>query len=120
MLQLNRPNSGDTKDYAERLVVTAIKQRNVFQLEVLNLLLREKKENTELTALALRAADALVRIDGGKDAYSLLRLADTYRISGDTAKAKEYARKAVDASAGESLADRQEIEKEASKLATEK
>jgi thiol-disulfide isomerase/thioredoxin len=116
MLLLRQANLDAAKDYAETLLAKSIQKRNAFLLEFLNVLLRERKENKELTALAVRAADALVRIDGGKDAYSLLRLANTYRLSGDSAKAKEYARKAVDASAGESLADRQEIEKEANRL----
>jgi hypothetical protein len=120
MLLLKQTNPGDAKDYADKLLVKAIKQRDVFRLEMLNVLLRQKKENKALVALAVRAADALVRIDGGKDAYSLLRLADAYFVSGDSAKAKEYARKAIEASAGDSSADQQEIEKEARRLGTEK
>jgi thiol-disulfide isomerase/thioredoxin len=119
-LLLKQTNPGDAKDYAERLVEKAIKQRNVFQLQVLNGILREKKENKELLALAVRAADALVRFDDGKYPYSLLCLAETYLASGDGAKAREYARKAIDASAGESSHDQHEIEKEAHRLGSEK
>lgn len=68
----------------------------------------------------MRAAEALVRIDGGKDADSLIRLADAYLVSGDNVKAKEYARKAIAAAAGGSSADQQEIEKEARRLGAEK
>jgi thiol-disulfide isomerase/thioredoxin len=120
MLLLKQANPDDAKHYADKLLTKAIKQRNIFQLEVLNVLLRGRQENKDLVALAVRAADAIVRIDGGKDAYNLLRLADAYLVAGDSAKAKEYARKAVYASAGESSADQREIEKEARRLGTEK
>jgi hypothetical protein len=72
----------------------------VVVLELAYLQLRDKKESKELVALAVRAAEALVRIDGGKDAQSLLRLADAYLVSGDKVKAKEYARRAIEAAAG--------------------
>jgi thiol-disulfide isomerase/thioredoxin len=120
LLLLKQANPGNAKDYADQLLAKAIQQRNLFLLEALTEVLLEKKENKDLVALAVRAADARVRIDGGKNAYTLLRLADAYLVSGDSAKAKEYARKAIDVSAGESSADQREIEKEARRLGTEK
>src|SRR5258707_7978073 len=86
---LKQGNAGEGKEYAEALVAKAIKQKNAVVLEMAYLQLSDKKENKELVALAVRAAEALVRIDDGKDAQSLLRLADAYDISGDQAKAKE-------------------------------
>jgi thiol-disulfide isomerase/thioredoxin len=117
---LKHGDPGQAKEYAEALVSKAIKNNNVPVLQLAYLQLCEKKESKELVALAVRAAEALVRIDGGKDAYSLICLADAYLISGDNVKAKEYARKAIAAAAGESSADRQEIEKEARRLGAEK
>src|SRR5206468_2985663 len=113
-------NPGEGKEYAERLVAKAIKQNNLVVLELAYMQLCDKKESKELMALAVRAAEALVRIDGGKDAQTLLRLADAYFASGDKAKAKQYARKAMDAAAGESSTFQQEIEKEARRLGAEK
>jgi thiol-disulfide isomerase/thioredoxin len=75
--------------------------------------------NKKSLALAVKAAEAIVRIDGGKDAQSLLNLADAYRVNGDKGRAKEYARRAIEAAAGEPLAFRQDIEKEATRLGTE-
>jgi hypothetical protein len=46
----------------------------------------------------------------------LLNLADAYFVSGDKARAKEYARRAIDAAAGDSSAFQQQIEKEARRL----
>ena len=61
-----------------------------------------------------------MRIDGGRGAQSLLNLADAYLVSGEKAKAKEYARKAMAAAAGEPSTFQQYIEKEARKLGAEK
>jgi hypothetical protein len=68
----------------------------------------------------VKAAEAEVGIDGGKDPRILLNLADAYFVSGDNTKAKEYARKAVDAAEGEPAAFRQYAEKEARRLGAEK
>jgi thiol-disulfide isomerase/thioredoxin len=118
-LLLKHGNPGAGKEYAEALVPKAIKQKNVFVLELAYWTLRDQKESKELLALAVRAAEAQVLIDGGKEAPSLLRLADAYLVSGDKAKAKEYARRAIDAAAGESATFQQEIEKEAQRLGAE-
>jgi thiol-disulfide isomerase/thioredoxin len=112
-------NPGEGKAYAEALVAKAIKQKDVRVLGQASSILRDQKGSKELVALAVRAAEALVRIDGGKDAQSLLRLADAYLVSGDKAKAKEYARRAIDAAAGESSTSRQDIGKEARRLGAE-
>jgi len=117
---LKRRNAGEGKEYAEALVAKPIKQNNVVVLQMVYFKLLDKKESKELVALAVRAAEALVRIDGGMDAQSLLGLADAYLVSGDKAKAKEYARRAIDAAAGESSTFQQEIEKEARRLEAEK
>ena len=119
-LLLKRGNSGEGKEYSKMLVAKAIEQNNVFVLEAAYARLREEKESKELLPLAVRAAEALVRIDGGTDAQNLLNLADAYSVSGDAAKAKEYAQKAIDAAAEEPATERQEIEKEARKLGAEK
>jgi hypothetical protein len=89
-------------------------------LEMACLQLRDRKESKELLALSVRAAEALVRIDGGKDAQSLLRLADAYDVSGDKAKAKEYAGKALEAADKDPSASKEDIEKEARRLGTER
>lgn len=56
------------------------------------------KVHRELLAVVVRAAEAEVLIDGGNDALSLIELADAYFIGGDKAKAREYARKAMEPS----------------------
>jgi thiol-disulfide isomerase/thioredoxin len=119
-LLLKQGNAGDGKEYADGLVAKAIKQKNAVVLEMAYLQLCDKKESKELLALAVRAAEALVRIDGGKDAQSLLRLADAYDVSGDKAKAKEYAGKALEAAGKDPSASKEDIEKEARRLGAER
>src|SRR5205085_2072829 len=111
---------GEGKEYAEAVVAKAVKQNDRVVLELAYSILRNEKENKDLLALAVRAAEVRVRIDGGRDARSLLNLSDAYLVSGDKAKAKEHARKAIDAAAGESSTFQQDIEKEARKLGAEK
>jgi thiol-disulfide isomerase/thioredoxin len=117
---LKNGKAGEAKGYAKTLVAKASEQKNMFLLEYAYAQLHDQTESKDLLALAVRAAEALVRIDGGTNAWSLLRLADAHHVSGDKGKAKEYAQKAVDAAAGESATVRQEIEEEARKLGVEK
>ena len=113
-------NPGEAMEYAEAIVTKGIKREDVRLLGLAYSILRNEKESKESLALAVRAAEACVRIDGGKDAQSLLNLADAYFVSGDKARAKEYARRAIDAASGDSSASQQQIEKEARKLGAEK
>jgi thiol-disulfide isomerase/thioredoxin len=113
-------NPGEAKAYAEALVAKATKKSDVRMLRQASLILRvEGKESKELLALAVAAAKEVVRIEGGADAQSLIDLADAYFASGDKAKAKEWAGKAVEAARGESPTVRESIAKEARRLGTE-
>jgi tetratricopeptide (TPR) repeat protein len=108
----------ESKKVAETVVAKAIKHENSSALLQVAALLRNGpgKESKELLAMAVKAAEAAVRSAGDNDAGALLDLADTYFQVGDRAKAREYARKAVKASAGEPLARKKAIEEEARKL----
>jgi thiol-disulfide isomerase/thioredoxin len=112
-------NPGEAKKCAKAIVAKGIEREDVQLLGLAYSILRNEKESKESLALAVKAAEAVVRIDGGKDARSLLNLADAHLVSGDTAKAKEYARKAIEAAAGEPPTVREEIEKAARRLGTE-
>jgi hypothetical protein len=54
------------------------------------------------------------------NAQALINLASTYAAAGDVSKAKEYARKAVEAAAGEPAALKEFIEREARQLSDAK
>jgi thiol-disulfide isomerase/thioredoxin len=112
---------GEAKAYAEALVAKAVKKDDVRMLRQASATLRvEGKESKELLALAVTAAKEVVRIEGGTDAQSLIDLADAYFASGDKAKAKECAGKAMEAARGESSPFKESIEKEARRLGAER
>jgi thiol-disulfide isomerase/thioredoxin len=107
---------GEARAYAEAIANKGIRREGVRLLGLAYSILRNEKGSKESLALAVRAAEACVRIGGGKDARSLLDLADAYAVSGDKARAKEYAGRAIEAAAGEPAAFRQDVEKGARRL----
>jgi thiol-disulfide isomerase/thioredoxin len=112
----------EAKEFAEAVVAKAIAHDDPAALGMVSSILRlgDGKESKELMAVAVKAAEARVRMEGDKDAGGLINLASTYFVAGDKLKAKEHAQKAVEAAAGESAARRQYIEQEARKLGDEK
>jgi thiol-disulfide isomerase/thioredoxin len=111
-------DAGEAKEYAEGLVARAVKRGDRLNLSLAASILRlgDGKVDKELLAVAVRAAEAEVRLTGGTDAQALINLAGTYSVAGDAAKAKEYARKAVAAAAAEPAALKEYIEREARRL----
>jgi thiol-disulfide isomerase/thioredoxin len=107
---------GEGNKYALAVVSKAIERKDVVLLGMAYSILRNEKENKDLLALALTAARARVDIDGGTNARSLLDLAEASLVCGDKARAKECARQAVEAAAGEASGERREIENEARRL----
>jgi thiol-disulfide isomerase/thioredoxin len=112
----------EVKKFAEAVVARAIKQEDPMAPWMVSMFLSadEGKGSKELMALAVKAAKAMVEVEGDKDAMALMNLANTNFAAGEKAKAKEYARKAVEAAGGEPAALRQNIEKQARKLEDEK
>ncbi len=112
---------GEAKGYTEELVAKAAKKKDLQTLGMVSSLLRrgDGKESKELLAIAVTAAETVVLIDGGKDAGSLIDLADAHFVSGDKAKAIEFARKAKKAASEDSASFRKYIGKEAGRLGAE-
>jgi hypothetical protein len=110
--------AGEAKEYAEGLVAQAVKRGDRLTLVLVASILRlgDGKEDKELLTVAVKAAEAEVRLTGGTDAQTLINLASTYSAAGDAARAKEYARKAVEAATGEPAALKESIEREARRL----
>jgi thiol-disulfide isomerase/thioredoxin len=108
----------EAKELAEAVMARAITQDNPSALIQVSSLLRlgPGKKSKELLAVAVKAAEAALRLAGEKDARALINLASTSFQAGDRAKAGEYARKAVEAAAGESAALKQSIEQEAKRI----
>jgi thiol-disulfide isomerase/thioredoxin len=112
----------EAKKVAEAAVAKALEAHDPDGLRQVAALLRigPGKESKELLAVAVKAADAAVRVAGDQDARVLIDLAETYFVAGDKAMAREYARKARDAAVGEPTALRQSVEELARKLGDEK
>jgi thiol-disulfide isomerase/thioredoxin len=110
--------AGEAMEYAEQLVARAAERGDRLNLTLVASILRlgDGKEDKELLAVAVKAAEAEVRLTGGMDAQALLNLASAWSVAGDAAKAKDCARKAVKAAAGEPAAAKELIEREARKL----
>jgi hypothetical protein len=115
--------AGEAKEYAEALVARAVKRGDRLTLSMVASILRlgDGKENKELLAVAVKAAEAEARLAGGADALALINLANTYAAAGDAARAKESARKATEAAeaAGEPASVKEHIEREARRLSGE-
>jgi thiol-disulfide isomerase/thioredoxin len=111
----------EVKKFAEAMIARATRQEDPMTLWMVSVFLgsQEGKRNPELMALAVKAAEGMVRLAGDKDAVALMNLATTYLAAGHKSKAKKYARKAVEASTGESSALRQRIKQQAKRLADE-
>jgi thiol-disulfide isomerase/thioredoxin len=109
---------GEAKKVAEAVIVKAIKQGNSASLLQVAALLRNGPGNTskELLAVAVKAAEAAVQVTDGRDGSALIDLSETYFAAGDKVKAREFARKAVEAAAGESATRRESIERRAKKM----
>jgi thiol-disulfide isomerase/thioredoxin len=108
----------ETKKVAEVIIAKAIRQENSSSLGQVAALLRNgsAKGRADVMAVALKAAEAAIRIDGGQDPGALIDLAEAYFAAGDRTQATEVARKAVRAAGGESAKTRQDIERRARQL----
>jgi len=117
-LLLKAGKAEQAKQLAEAVVAKATEQEEPRVLLTVSTILRsgEGKGSKELLVLAVKAAEAMVQVEGDKDGSALINLASTYFAAGDKAKAKEYAGKAVAAAAGEAAALKQYIEQQAKRF----
>src|SRR5262245_61597791 len=72
--------TGEAKTYAEALVAKAISRNDRLTLGLVSSILRrgDGKDSKEMLAVAVKAAEADVRLSGGTDARALIDLARTY------------------------------------------
>jgi thiol-disulfide isomerase/thioredoxin len=85
------------KAMATALITKAVKQSDPMPLQSVAAILRGPlaKEQKELVATAVSAAEALVTISGEKDLTAMMTASATYDAAGDKAKAVEFAKKAI-------------------------
>lgn len=112
----------EAKKLADAMLAKAIKRGDPSALAQVAAILRNGpgKENKELLAVAVKAAEVELQMTGGQDASALISLAATYFVAGDKAKARENSRRAVKAAAEESAALRQYVEQQARKIDDQK
>jgi len=117
-LLLKAKKTDEAKKMAEAVVAKAVKQDDAMALRTVSSVLRsgDAKDNKELLGIAVKAAEAMVKSAGDKDALALINLASTYFAAGEKDKAKEYGKKAVEAAAGESAGLKRFVEQEAKKF----
>ncbi|MDY3559447.1 TlpA family protein disulfide reductase [Gemmata sp. JC673] len=99
---LKAKKTDEAKKMAEALLAKGIKTEDPSVLRNVSGPLTSPfaRDNKELVALGVKAAEEAVKIAGDKDAVALYFLAEAYFASGDKAKAKETGAKAVEAADG--------------------
>jgi len=121
-LLLKAKKEDQAKKLAERVMKKAAAWDDAMALRTVSTALRsdQAKDNQELLALAVKAAEGMVKAAGDDDALALINLASTYFAAGDKGKAREYGRKAVTAASKESAGLKQYVEQQAKQFDAEK
>lgn len=103
------------RELSESLIQKATDTPNTVLLNGVRLMWSFSRINSDKKHhdLALKAAEAVLKLNGDPDPEALFNVAEAYALMGDTAKAGEYGRKAVAAAEG---ADRKEYEEQLKKL----
>jgi thiol-disulfide isomerase/thioredoxin len=117
-LLLKAKKFDEAKKLAEETLAKATKQEDPIALRTVASALSapDAKDQKELVALSLKAADATVKLAGDKDALALLVAANAYAAAGDKAKAAEYGKKAMAAAANESPGLKSYVEGQVKKI----
>jgi thiol-disulfide isomerase/thioredoxin len=94
----------DAKKAVEDVLAKAVKQEDPGAVQGLirALISPDAKMHKDMVALAVKSADALLKLAGDKDAVALYFVAEAHFANGDKAKAKDFGAKAV-AAADENL-----------------
>jgi len=89
---------------AEAVIAKSVKTENTSLLGTVSSVMRSPaaKDQKELVALSVKAAEASLKIAGEKDALALYYLAEAHFAFGDKAKAQETGKKALAAAENES------------------
>lgn len=96
---LKTKNFVESKKYAEALMTKAIKKDDADTLQTVSAILRspDAKDQKELLATALKAAETGLKIAGNKDVAGLMGVAETHFALGDKAKARAFGARALEA-----------------------
>ena len=110
----------EAKKAAEMLIAKGIKTEDPGVLRTVSGALRSPsaKDNKELLALSLKAAEAALKLAGEKDAIALYFVAEAHFANGDKAKAKDFGARAVAAADSDNL--KKQLEAQTKKFDDEK
>jgi thiol-disulfide isomerase/thioredoxin len=94
---LKSKKTGEARTFAEQLIAKAVKTDDPGALQSVSGALRSPAAggDKELAALSLKAAEAMLKINGDKDPVTLYFVAEAHFATGDKAKAKEFGAKAI-------------------------
>ena len=104
-MMVKAKKTDEAKKAAEALIAKSVKLDDPMPLRSLSMTLRgpDAKDNKELLALSLKAAEAALKMAGEKDAIALYFVAEAQFANGDKAKAKDFGAKAVAAADNDNL-----------------
>jgi len=102
---LKTKKTADAGKLAERLIPKATTSGDLTTLVTVSTLLRSSPAggDKELLALSLKAAEAMLKVNGEKDPQALYFVAEAHFAKGDKAKAKEFGDKAIAAADDERM-----------------
>jgi len=102
---LKAKKTSEAKAFAEHLIAKATKNDDSGMLQSVSATLRSPAAggDKELAALSLKAAEAMLKINGEKDAVALYFVAESHFAAGDKSKAKDYGARAVAAADNEGM-----------------
>jgi thiol-disulfide isomerase/thioredoxin len=103
-MMLKTKKTAEARKFAEEVIAKAVKADDSGALQsVSGALSKDAGGDKDVAAMALKAAEALLKINGEKDAVALYFVAEAHFAGGDKAKAKEFAAKAIAAAENEGM-----------------
>jgi thiol-disulfide isomerase/thioredoxin len=107
---LKAKKTAEARSFSEKLIAKAMKTDDSGALRSVSVALSQSAgTDKELAALALKAAEGMLKIDGEKDPVALYFVAEAHFAAGDKAKAKEFGARAVAAAEDEGLKKQLEV-----------
>jgi hypothetical protein len=101
---LKAKKTTEARAYAEHLIAKGVKTEDSGALRsVAGPLAQSADGDKDMAALTLKAAEAMLKLDGEKDPIALYYVAEAHFATGDKAKAKEFAARAIAAAQDEGL-----------------
>jgi thiol-disulfide isomerase/thioredoxin len=117
-LMLKSKQFDEAKKVGEAVLARAVKEEDPMLLRTVSSMLRgpQARDNKDLLALSLQAAEAGLKVAGEGDSLALLDVAEAHFAAGDKVRAKDYGAKALAASEKDGDGQRAYIERQVRKF----